>query len=122
MLWTHVRRRSERHPGLRLRLDVRRARNRARDAEIREHRVLGLEQDVLGFDVAVHDSARVGVLQGARDLTGDAYGVLHRQLSLARDPFPQGFAVEKEYQGTLSTKIDGKPVSESFKEEPEKKK
>lgn len=33
-----------------------------------------------------------------------------------------GFAVEKEYQGTLSAKIDGKPVSEDFKEEPEKKK
>ena len=33
-----------------------------------------------------------------------------------------GFAVEMEYQGTVSVEIDGKPYSWDFKEEPEKKK
>jgi hypothetical protein len=33
----------------------------------------------------------------------------------------EGFGVEKEYEGTLGGKIDGKPHSESFKEKPEKK-
>jgi hypothetical protein len=33
-----------------------------------------------------------------------------------------GFGVEKEFQGTVSGKIDGKPHTGDFKEEPEKKK
>ncbi|MCE9562052.1 MAG: hypothetical protein K8U57_08350 [Planctomycetes bacterium] len=32
-----------------------------------------------------------------------------------------GFGVEKEYKGTVSFQVDGKPYSEEFSEEPEKK-
>ena len=72
-------------------------RDGARDAEVREHRVIRLEKNVLGFDVAMDDAARVRVLQRARDLARDPHRVLHGELSFAREPIAQRLAVHERH-------------------------
>jgi hypothetical protein len=39
-----------------------------RDAEVGDHRASILEQHILGFDIAVNDATRVGVVERASDL------------------------------------------------------
>src|SRR6266702_96790 len=56
--------------------------DRPGDTEVAHHRMTGLEQDVLRLDVAMHDVATMGVVQGVRHLAGDVQRVLERELAL----------------------------------------
>ena len=60
LLGAHVLGRADRNPGLG-QLLARGRRDRPRDPEVTDYRVPGLEQDVLGLDVPVHDIMTVGV-------------------------------------------------------------
>jgi len=44
--------------------------------------VAGLEQNVLGLDVPVHDVAAAGVAQRVRNFPGDVQRILQRKLPL----------------------------------------
>ena len=59
--------------------------------------MIRLEKNVLGFDVAMDDAARVRVLQRARDLARDPHRVLHGELSFAREPIAQRLAVHERH-------------------------
>jgi hypothetical protein len=50
--------------------------------------VLG-EEDVLRLHVAVHETLRVRVAQGTREIATDAQRLLHGELPLAREPLTQ---------------------------------
>ena len=67
---------------------------RARDAEVGDHRVTRLEEDVLGLDVAMHHALAVGVGQGVGHLARDADGVVDGELLLALEPGAEGFALD----------------------------
>ena len=58
-----------------------RCHDRARDAEVREHRVPFLEQNVLRLDVAVDDSLAMRVRERVRDLHENAHRIAHRELA-----------------------------------------
>ena len=51
-----------------------------------------VQQDVLRLDVAVDHAVGMGVVQRVGHLAGDLQGVVERQLLLARQPVPEGFA------------------------------
>ena len=74
--------------------DVRRARrhDRARHAEVREHRVPLLEQDVLRLDVAMDDALAVRVGERVRDLDENPHRVAHGKLSRRLEPVAQRLA------------------------------
>ena len=63
LLRTHVGGRAQREPGPREALAPV-VHRRQGDPEVADHRVAGLEQDVLGLDVAVNHAAPVGEFQG----------------------------------------------------------
>jgi len=56
--------------------------------------VAGLEQNVLGFDVPVHDVVTVGVAQRVRYFARDPQGVFERELPLPVEAIPQRLALE----------------------------
>ena len=60
-----------------------------RDAEIRDQRVAGLEQDVLRADVPVHYPLPMGVGQCLGDVAREAHGGGHRQASFPVEALPQ---------------------------------
>jgi hypothetical protein len=78
----HVVRRAEREAGLG-HSSARRGAQRQRDAEVRHHRAAIVEQDVLGFDVAVHHPVAVGIVERIRHFGRDSHGLVHAQLLLA---------------------------------------
>ncbi len=74
LLGRHVADRADGHPGVgesRAAVRRRRAHRRARDAEVGEHRVPFLEEDVRGLDVAVDDPHAVREPEGVRHLAQD---------------------------------------------------
>ena len=70
-------------------------RERARDAEVGDERVVPAEEDVLGLDVAVDHPVAVRVLERVGRLAGDAERVLERELFLAREPVAEAFAFDE---------------------------
>ncbi len=82
LLGTHVLRRAEREPRLREAVTARFLHGE-RDAEIRQHRLAFLDQDVLGLDVAMHQALPVRVVERARDLLRDREGLIEPELPLA---------------------------------------
>jgi hypothetical protein len=58
----------------------------SRNPEIRNDRLLVLEQDVLGLDIPVYDSMPVGVVQRLSYFAPDAERGGHREPSLAAEP------------------------------------
>ena len=66
-------------------------RESARQAEVRYHRVPRLYQNVLGFDVAVHDAFLMRVGQRIGHLARDLEGVWKGELRLVLEPLAQGF-------------------------------
>ena len=78
----HIRRRADRRARLRQRGVTRlRARNgdRLRDSEIGDDRCIAREQNILGFDIPMHDAAFVRVGKRARDVTKDTHRLVDRQ-------------------------------------------
>ena len=92
LLGAHVGRRTEHDAGL-AQLVAARRRHRPRDAEVAHHRLPGLEQDVLGLDIAMHDVAAVRVVQRARHLPGDLHGFLHGEPRVPPQPVAQRLAL-----------------------------
>ena len=66
--------------------------HRAGHAEVREKCVVTREQDVLGFDVAVHESGAMRVVQRAANVASDAQRVFDRELVFAPEPVAEAFA------------------------------
>ena len=91
LLGTHVLRRAERESGLREAIASRLG-DGERDAEVGQHRLAFLKQDVLRLDVAVHQSLSVRVVERARDLLGDRERLVEAELVLALQLLPQRFA------------------------------
>ena len=56
-----------------------------------------MEQDVLGFDVAVDHALPVGVVQRVGDGGGDAYSLIDAELGLAIELVPQRLAVDERH-------------------------
>ena len=76
-----------------------------RDPEIRNACVAILEENVLGFDVAVNDTGRMGVRQSIRDLDRDANGGIDRQLALPGEPGAQGLSRDVRHDIVQATGI-----------------
>ena len=93
LLRAHVVGRAKREAGLRDALTAH-LRNGERDAEIRNDRLAGLQQDVLGLEIAMHHAARVRVVERSSQQAHDAQDLVHRHLWLARHACAQGFAVD----------------------------
>ncbi len=64
------------------------------DAEVRHQRLPRGEQDVLGLDIAMNDTAGMRVVQRPRDLPGNGDGGVHRELRFPIQPVPQGFPLD----------------------------
>ena len=93
LLGAHVLRRAERQPGLREAIASGLG-DRERDAEVGEHRLAFLKQDVLRLDVAVHQPLSVRVVERARDLLGDRERLVEAELVLALQLVPQRLAAD----------------------------
>ncbi len=63
--------------------------DRARDAEIGEHRVAIFEQDVLRLDVAVDDPFAMRVSERIRDLAQDPRRLVHGHLGMLLEMLPE---------------------------------
>ena len=66
----------------------------------------GLEEDVLGLDVPVHEPQAVSVAQGIGHFSGDLKSVLQRQLLFASQPAAQGFTLHVGH-GVVGTREAG---------------
>ena len=64
-----------------------------RDAEVGDHRLARLEQDVLRLEVPVDHALGVGVGQGIGEQGDETHRLVHRQLALALQPRAQGLAL-----------------------------
>ena len=91
LLGAHVCRRAETHPCLGHSAAAGLARGQ-RNAEVRDHRVPAVQQDVLRLDVAMDHAVLVRVLQGIGYFAGDTQRVVDGELLLAREPVAQRFA------------------------------
>ena len=96
LLGRHVVRCAERHarfghPSVRCRAQ------RQRDPEVGHHLTAIVEQDVLGFDVAVDDVMAMGVVECVGDGGGDAHRFLDAELRFAVEPVPQRLAVDERH-------------------------
>jgi hypothetical protein len=69
--------------------------HRQRDAEVGQHRLAFVKQDVLRLDVAMNDTQAVGVVERTGHLACNAHHFLDRQLLLGPQPLPQGFAADE---------------------------
>ena len=65
-----------------------------RDAEVGDHRLARLEEDVLRLEVAMDHAAGVGVGQGVPEQGHQANGLVHRELALALEPGAQRLAFD----------------------------
>ena len=68
--------------------------HRERDPEIGDHRLAGLEQDVLRLEIAMDDAVGVGVIQRGREQGDQPDDIVHRQFAFALEPGPQGLAFD----------------------------
>jgi hypothetical protein len=92
LLGSHVRRRSNGHADAGEARAIDRPVERLGDAEIRDDRMALTEQDVLGFDVAVHDALRVRGGERVRHFAQDLHGFADRDRALPREAGAQRFA------------------------------
>lgn len=60
----------------------------ARDAEVGHQSDFLIQQNVLGLDVPVDDTLRVGVVEGLGDLAGDPDSGVDRERAVPIQPFP----------------------------------
>ena len=97
LLRAHIGRRAEREAGLGESLSPGCV-HRSRNAEISDHRLLSLEQDVLRLDVPVDDSLPVRVRERRRDVLTDPERRSHRQLFLAHQALAQRFALDEGHR------------------------
>ena len=65
---------------------------RERDAEVGDHGLALVQQDVLRLDVAVDHALQVRVMERGGDLPDDADRLVDRELPLAGEPLPQRLA------------------------------
>jgi len=79
LLGAHIVRRPERQPGFGEAI-ASRGLHREGDAEIRDQGQAVLEEDVLGFDVAMNDATPVRVVERRGDRLGDRHGCVDREL------------------------------------------
>src|SRR6185295_2042262 len=93
LLWTHVRRRTQRYTR-RCQLLRSECAGGARNPEIGEESLPVLDKDVLRLDVAVDDSVAMRMIERACDLAGDAQRFVERELSLAIELGPQRFPLD----------------------------
>jgi hypothetical protein len=70
-------------------------RSRTRWASHHEGVAVLREQQILGLDVPVHHTVRVGVLQSLSGLPDDPRRFVHRKLALAGELGPQAFALDE---------------------------
>src|SRR5688500_20306223 len=82
LLWRHVLRRAERHPGLGHPAASRLLHGEC-NAEAREQRAAVAKEDVFGLDVAMDDAVAMRVREGVGGITGNADGIADGQLPLA---------------------------------------
>jgi hypothetical protein len=92
---SHVDRCADRDSGRREAVGTGGLKHRFGHAEVGDQRVPPGQQDVVGLDVAVHDSATVREGQGIGDLAQDPGGILDRQLALTAQSLAQGSAVDE---------------------------
>jgi hypothetical protein len=89
---------------------------RPRDPKIGDQRVAILgQQQVLGFDVAVHDAMVMSILERLGRFTRNPQRVLHPELPLTPQPVPQRLALhewhgEPELAGSLARVVDREDV------------
>jgi len=62
--------------------------------EVRDDRLPGLNENVLGLEVAVNDAARVRVVERVGDSDRDAHRLVDRELLLTLEPMPQALAFD----------------------------
>src|SRR5207248_4529070 len=93
LLGTHIRGWADRESRLRERLTPSGA-DRAGDAEVSDDGMSSFNEDVLGFDVAMHEPASMRVAQRFGHLCGDTQRVFERKLLLAREPIAQRLALD----------------------------
>ena len=72
--------------------------NRFRQAEVRDHGVTAVEQDVRRLHIAVHHAVCVRVRQRVGNLPDDRYHVGERQPPLALEPLLQRLAVDERHR------------------------
>ena len=68
-----------------------------RDAEVGHHGAPVVQQDVLRLHIAVHDAARVCIVQGVGYVARDAHGIVHTKLRFAIELGPKRFAVDERH-------------------------
>jgi hypothetical protein len=88
LLGAHVHRRTNREAGLGQSVPAG-CDDRSSDAEIGNHRMPGLEEDILGLDVAVQYSVTVGILQRVRNFTSDLHSLAEWQGPFSEEPTAQ---------------------------------
>ena len=93
LLRTHVLRRAKRQPALRYARATGVA-DRESDSEIRDDRLAGAEQNVLGLEVAMYHSVAMRVVERAGAGSRDANGLLDGKLLLALESMANRFALD----------------------------
>src|SRR5512143_899319 len=85
--------------------------DRLGDAKIRDNRMTGLEQDVLGLDVAMDDLVGVGVAERVGYLLRDLEGVVQRELWLAGQPIAERFPLHVRHDVIKKGPIPSPPLA-----------